>query len=114
MNTFSQCSLVIYLAVIHPDVIGHNAFINFHGENCARLNFEQIVHGWVYTPSTWMVLFAHALFLEPVAQVQELHKIFADKIARTSRWNAFSSNLKRQLQESNILASPTFHYRLGP
>jgi len=48
------------------------------------------------------------LFFGPATQVQELHKIFADQIARTSRWNAFNSKLKGQLQDSNILASSPF------
>jgi len=52
-----------------------------------------------------MVIFTPILFLEPVIYVQELHKIFADNIARTSRWNAFSARLKGQLQDSNLLAS---------
>lgn len=98
------------LADIHGDLLGDNAFLNFHGENCARLSCEQTVHGWAYAPSMLMVVLAPLLFLEPVTQVRELHKIFTDHTVRTSRWNAFSLKLKGQLQDSNLLASLHFHY----
>ncbi|OJA08916.1 hypothetical protein AZE42_07368 [Rhizopogon vesiculosus] len=92
-QSMEKCHVVIIIGRI-MNTFSHNAFINFHGENCARLSFEQTVHGWAYIRSWWMVVFTAVLFLEPETQVQELHKIFADKITRTSRWNAFSSKLK--------------------
>ncbi|OAX35807.1 hypothetical protein K503DRAFT_343916 [Rhizopogon vinicolor AM-OR11-026] len=106
-QSMEQCHVAIVIGRI-MNTFSHNAFINFHGENCARLSFEQTVYGWAYIRSWWMVVFTAVLFLEPETQVQELHKIFADKITRTSRWNVFSSKLKSQLQESNILASLPF------
>jgi hypothetical protein len=99
-------------ADIYGDLLGDNAFFNFHGENCARLSYEQTVHGWAYAPSILMVVLAPLLFLEPVTQVRELHKIFADHTVRMSRWNAFSSKLNGQLHDSNLLASLYFHYRV--
>jgi hypothetical protein len=71
--------------------------------------FEQSVHGWQYKPSPIMVILAPLLFFDPVAQVQELHKIFVDEVACTARWNVFCSKFKRQLQDSNLLVSPPFH-----
>jgi hypothetical protein len=88
--------------------VGHNAFINFHGEDCARMSYEQTVYGWVYKPSVLMAVLAPFLFFGPVTQVRELHKIFADGIVRNSRWNTFSSKLKARLRSSNLLASPPF------
>ncbi|KAG1869998.1 hypothetical protein F4604DRAFT_876837 [Suillus subluteus] len=91
----------------------HNHFVNYHGEDCARLNFEQSVHGWTYKPSPLMVILAPLLFFDPVAQVQELHKIFVDEVAHTARWNAFCSNFKGQLQDSNLLATVLLNANVG-
>ncbi|KAG1717238.1 hypothetical protein EDB19DRAFT_1820418 [Suillus lakei] len=94
-------------------IIGENQFINFHGEDCVRLISEQTVHGWVYTPSLLMVVVAPLLFLDPVTQVQELHRVFVDEIASTARWNALSSKLKGQLQDSNLLATVLLNVNVG-
>jgi hypothetical protein len=83
--------------------------MNFHGEDCVRLNYEQVVHGWEYSPSLLMLTLAPLLFLDPMNQVQELHRIFVDNIASTSRWDAFTLKLKGQLQDSNLLVSSPFY-----
>lgn len=77
-----------------------------------RLNYEQTVHGWKYTPSLLMLAFAPLLFFDPVIQVQELHKIFVDEIACKSRWAVFTSRFKEHLGDSNLLASRRFHCRV--
>ncbi|KAG2041263.1 hypothetical protein BDR03DRAFT_979675 [Suillus americanus] len=94
-------------------VIAHNHFLNYHGEDCVRLMFAKSVHGWTYKPSPLMVILAPLLFLDPVAQVQELHKIFVDEVAHTARWNAFCSNFKGQLQDSNLLATVLLNANVG-
>jgi hypothetical protein len=94
-------------------ILTHNHFLNYHGEDCVRLNFEQSVHGWTYRPSPLMVILAPFLFLDPVAQVQELHKIFVDEVVHTARWNAFCSNFKGQLQDSNLLATVLLNANVG-
>jgi hypothetical protein len=104
-----SASSFVYLAVTYGDVPGHNHFINFHGENCARLSFEQSAFGWKYAPSPLMLTVAPLLFFDPVTQVQELHKVFVDQIACKTRCQAFSSKLNRQLQDSNLLVSSHFH-----
>src|SRR5882757_5485636 len=98
----------VYRAVVYGDVLGLNRFLNFHGEDCVRLTYET-VHGWKYTPSWLMVALAPLLFLDPMTEVQELHNIFVDMIACKSRWDAFTSKLKGQLQDSNLLVSSPFH-----
>ncbi|OAX31124.1 hypothetical protein K503DRAFT_870758 [Rhizopogon vinicolor AM-OR11-026] len=90
-----------------------NRFLNFHGEDCVRLSYEQTVHGWKYTPSWLMVVLAPLLFLDPVTEVQELHKIFVDMLACKSRWDAFTSKLKGQLQDSNLLATVLLNANVG-
>ncbi|KAG1872957.1 hypothetical protein DFJ58DRAFT_651625 [Suillus subalutaceus] len=103
----------VYLAVIDDDFPGDNQFINFHGENCVRLISDRTVHGWAYTPSLLMVVVAPLLFLDPVTQVQELHRAFVDEIASTARWNALSSKLKGRLQDSNLLATVLLNANVG-
>ncbi|KAG1876175.1 hypothetical protein F4604DRAFT_1581264, partial [Suillus subluteus] len=90
-----------------------NQFINFHGENCVRLISDKTVHGWEYVPSLLMVVVAPLLFLDPVTQVQELHRVFVDEIASTARWNALSSKLKGRLQDSNLLATVLLNVNVG-
>ncbi|OJA08912.1 hypothetical protein AZE42_07366 [Rhizopogon vesiculosus] len=105
--SIERCHAAIVIGrIMHQ--FSDNAFLNFHGENCARLRSGQTVHGWVYEPSILMVILAPILFLEPVTQVRELHQIFPDNTAHTSRWNALSLKLNGQLQNSNLLASPPF------
>ncbi|KAG1763473.1 hypothetical protein EDD22DRAFT_846404 [Suillus occidentalis] len=94
-------------------VIGHNHFVNYHGEDCARLAVEQTVHGWAYKRSPLMVILTPFLFFDPVTQVRDLHKVFVDRIACTARWNAFSSKLNGQLQDSNLLATVLLNANVG-
>jgi hypothetical protein len=94
--------------VIDDDFLGENQFINFHGENCVRLISDKTVHGWEYTPSLLMVVVAPLLFLDPVTQIQELHRVFVDEVVSSARWNALTSKLKGQLQDSNLLVNPSF------
>lgn len=91
----------------------HNHFVNYHGEDCVRLMFEQSVHGWKYKPSPLMAILSPLLFFDPVAQVQELHKIFVDEVACTARWNVFCSKFKGQLQDSNLLATVLLNANVG-
>lgn len=93
----------VHLVIIYGDFEGHNHFVNYHGEDCARLAVEQTVHGWAYKRSPLMVILTPFLFFDPVTQVRDLHKVFVDRIACTARWNAFSSKLNGQLQDSNLL-----------
>ncbi|KAF8549038.1 hypothetical protein OG21DRAFT_1421972 [Imleria badia] len=86
-------------------IIVNNSFLNFHGEDCARLNFGQAVHGWRYHPSLLMSTFAPLLFMAPVNNVRLLHKIFVDQIAHRDKWNMFFARLNSQLQETSVLAT---------
>ncbi|KAG1877005.1 hypothetical protein C8R48DRAFT_768568 [Suillus tomentosus] len=91
----------------------HNRFVNYHGEDCVRLIFEQSVHGWSYKPSPAMIILAPLLLLDPVAQVQELHKIFVDEVTYEARWREFCLKFKGQLQDSNLLATVLLNANVG-
>jgi hypothetical protein len=80
-------------------------FLNFHGEECARLNFDQTIHGWRYHPSWLMATCAPLLFMAPVTSVRSLHRIFVDEIASKEKWNTFINKLNSQLQDTNLLVS---------
>lgn len=107
-----RCHAAIVIGRIMK-LFNENQFINFHGENCVRLISDKTVHGWAYAPSLLMVMVAPLLFLDPVTQVQELHRVFVDEIASTPRWNALSAKLKGQLQDSNLLATVLLNVNVG-
>ncbi|KAF8438114.1 hypothetical protein L210DRAFT_866764 [Boletus edulis BED1] len=83
----------------------NNYFLNYYGEECARLNFDQSIHGWRYHPSPFMSILAVLSFMAPVKNVRLLHRIFVDDIASKEKWNKFVANLNSQLQESSVLAT---------
>ncbi|KAG1826596.1 hypothetical protein EV424DRAFT_1598893, partial [Suillus variegatus] len=109
VNTLS----FFYLAVIDDGFLGENQFTNFHGEDCVRLISDKTVHGWAYTPSLLMVVVAPFLFLDPMTQVQKLHRAFVDETPSPARWNALSLKLKRQLKDSNLLATVLLSVNVG-
>jgi len=80
-----------------------NYYMNFHGEECARLNFNQSVHGWKYHPSKTMTICAPLLFFSPITSIRHLHTIFVDGIASKEKWNAFVNQLNSHLQDTNLL-----------
>ncbi|KAH7886926.1 hypothetical protein F5I97DRAFT_1871264 [Phlebopus sp. FC_14] len=90
-----------------------NFFLNFHGEVCARLNFDQSVHGWRYQPSKLMAICAPILFMSPITTVRALHKIFVDEIASKQQWNMFINKLNSQLQDTNLLATVLLNANVG-
>ena len=79
--------------------------MNFHGEECARLNFDQTVYGWRYHPSPLMSILAPLLFLAPVDNVRLLHRIYVDHIMSKEKWDMFVTKLNSQLQETSVLVS---------
>lgn len=111
-QSMQRCHAAIVIGRIMY-TFSHNHFVNYHGEDCARLAVEQTVHGWAYKRSPLMVILTPFLFFDPVTQVRDLHKVFVDRIACTARWNAFSSKLNGQLQDSNLLATVLLNANVG-
>ncbi|KAF8417316.1 hypothetical protein L210DRAFT_892548 [Boletus edulis BED1] len=83
----------------------NNYFLNYHGEECARLNFDQSIHGWIYHPSRFMMIVALFSFMAPMKNVRLLHRTFVDDVATKETWNMFVTNLNSQLQETRVLAA---------
>ncbi|KAL4071433.1 hypothetical protein V8B97DRAFT_469435 [Scleroderma yunnanense] len=90
-----------------------NYYDNFHGEQCARLNFSQSVHGWKYHPSKRMKICAPLFFFSPITSVRHLHTIFVDGIASKERWNVFVNQLTSHLQDTNLLATVLLNGNVG-
>ncbi|KAG8216853.1 hypothetical protein J3R82DRAFT_7116 [Butyriboletus roseoflavus] len=106
----THCAIIIS-RIMH--VFYRNHFLNFYGEDCARLNFDQTIHGWRYHPSLLMKTFAPLLFMAPVNNVRLLHRIFVDNIASKEKWNMFVKKLDSQLQETSVLATVLLNANVG-
>ncbi|KAG9313444.1 hypothetical protein JVU11DRAFT_5766 [Chiua virens] len=104
-------SAIIIGRIMH--IFYNSYFLNFYGEDCARLNFDQTIHGWRYHPSVFMTTFAPFLFMVPVSNVRLLHKIFVDEIASKEKWNMFITKLNSQLQETSVLATVLLNANVG-
>lgn len=102
-SIFARIMRTIYLYYYH----------NFHGEHCARLNFDQSVHGWKYHPSKAMMICAPLFFFSPITSIQHLHKIFVDRAASKEKWNAFVTHLSSQLADSNLIATLLVSLNVG-
>ncbi|KIJ61579.1 hypothetical protein HYDPIDRAFT_115736 [Hydnomerulius pinastri MD-312] len=88
-------------------------YINFHGEDCARLHYDQTVHGWRYQPSIFMAFFAPVLFLTPMKNVQSLHKLYVDGVTRVDKWSTFVNDFTSQLMNTNLLATVLLTTNVG-
>jgi hypothetical protein len=95
------------------NIFYYNYFMNFHGEECARLNFDQTVYGWRYHPSPLMSILAPLLFLAPVDNVRLLHRIYVDHIMSKEKWDMFVTKLNSQLQETSVLATVLLNANVG-
>ncbi|KAL4079409.1 hypothetical protein J3A83DRAFT_1089265 [Scleroderma citrinum] len=97
-----------------PDpCIDSNYYLNFHGEPCARLNFNQSVHGWKYHPSKMMMICAPLFFFSPVTTLQHLHTIFVDRTISKEKWNVFVNQLTSLFQDTNLLATVLLTSNVG-
>ena len=101
MKIFCMSLLTLFNTLL--TIADYNHFLNYYGEECARLNFDQRVHGWKYRPSLSMKIFAPLLFMVPRNNVRMLHGIFVDDIVNKEKWNMFVSKLDSQLQETSVL-----------
>ncbi|KAL4079411.1 hypothetical protein J3A83DRAFT_1090251 [Scleroderma citrinum] len=113
MMIFCRSLLFLLYHVLSDPFIDSNYYQNFHGEQCARLNFNQSVHGWKYCPSTTMMICAPLFFFSPITSVQHLHTIFVDRIASREKWNAFVNQLTSHLQDTNLLATVLLNGNVG-
>ncbi|KAG9313442.1 hypothetical protein JVU11DRAFT_5764 [Chiua virens] len=83
----------------------HTYFLHFHGEDCARLDLDQTIYGWQYHPSLLMSTVTPLLFMTPMHNVRQLHKIYVDDIVNGETWNKFVDKLNTELKETSVLAT---------
>ncbi|KAG9313443.1 hypothetical protein JVU11DRAFT_5765 [Chiua virens] len=96
-----HCAIVVG-RIMH--IFYNSYFLNFYGEDCARLNYDQSIHGWRYHPSLFMTAVAPLLFMAPMHKVWLLHKIFVDEVVSADKWNMFVTKLSSELRGTIVLA----------
>ncbi|KAH7928636.1 hypothetical protein BV22DRAFT_1044561 [Leucogyrophana mollusca] len=94
-------------------IVARNKYMNFHGQQGARLCFDQTVHGWSYKRSKIMRTVAPLLFNAPNAHIRALHAIFVDQITSISTWNKFTTKLNSELQDFNLMATVLLNANVG-
>ncbi|KIJ11190.1 hypothetical protein PAXINDRAFT_171875 [Paxillus involutus ATCC 200175] len=104
-------SAVIIGRIMH--YLSKSKYLNFHGEECVRLQDDQSVHGWRYEPSWFMAVLAPILFMAPMTNIRSLHKLYVDELVRMDRWTAFVNDFTSQLQNTNLLATVLLTTNVG-
>lgn len=127
LNTGELESFLGFLTYVKPHDRGHGAvvfgrimkmfylnyYLNFHGEPCARLNFDQSVHGWKYRPSVIMTVCTPLLFFSPMTSIRNLNSMFVDGIVSREKWNAFIKRMNSYLTNTNLLATVLLSANVG-
>ncbi|TFK73478.1 hypothetical protein BDN72DRAFT_814413 [Pluteus cervinus] len=81
-------------------------FNNFHGEQGARLDRDQSVHGTVRGRRTWLVkCFSPLLFSAPDVHLRGLEKMWVDGLMHHSAWTHFIKKLIDEWQEFILFAT---------
>ncbi|KAF8842886.1 hypothetical protein BDN67DRAFT_925280 [Paxillus ammoniavirescens] len=110
-STYRRADSVIIIGrIMHT--FYHTYFLNFYGEECARLSFDQTIHGWKYKPSWLMATCAPLLFMAPMTNVRSLHRMF-DGIASKDKRDSFINKLDSQLADTNLLATVLLGTNVG-
>jgi hypothetical protein len=91
--------------------LGHCQYLNYHGQQGARLSRDQSVHGNTYEQrSIMMKCLAPLLFNAPYEHVRSLHRLYVDSIVNHLDWRTFVQKLNAEMQDFNLLVS-SFHVR---
>jgi hypothetical protein len=92
----------------------HCQYLNYHGQQCARLSRDQTVHGDTYQErSVMMRCLAPFLFNAPYEHVHSLHKLYVDSIVNQLDWRSFVQNLNAEMQDFNLLATVLLSVNVG-
>ncbi|KAH7904893.1 hypothetical protein BJ138DRAFT_1073194 [Hygrophoropsis aurantiaca] len=84
----------------------HNQFLQFHGEQCARLSRDQSVYGESYTKrSLMMIVLSSILFRAPYVHIRALHNLYVDTLVNEDDWKRFVGRLISETQDFNLLAT---------
>ncbi|KAH7928007.1 hypothetical protein BV22DRAFT_1193167 [Leucogyrophana mollusca] len=90
-----------------------NKYVNFHGQQGARLSPDQRVYHWRYKRSKTMNIVAPLLFNAPDTYIRSLHSTFVDEITRIVTWKGFTAKLNNELREFNLLATVLLNANVG-
>ncbi|KAG1851960.1 hypothetical protein F4604DRAFT_1806558 [Suillus subluteus] len=92
----------------------HCQYLNYHGQQGARLSRDQTVHGDSYEErSVMMRCLAPLLFNAPYEHVRSLHKLYVDSIVNQLDWRTFVQKLNAEMQEFNLLATVLLSVNVG-
>jgi hypothetical protein len=81
----------------------HNKFLNFHGQNGARLSREQTIHEATdHKSSLLMAILSPLLFYAPVAHFKSLEKMYVDGIVTKIPWRRFIDRLNEEWTEFTL------------
>ncbi|OCH87221.1 hypothetical protein OBBRIDRAFT_172478 [Obba rivulosa] len=81
-------------------VFYHHKFLNFHGQNGARLCRDQTIHGQKSFPRSPLIdLLAPLCFGAPNVHLRGLAKIWIDDLMVYHQWNTFIDKLKNEWQD---------------
>ncbi|KAG2131898.1 hypothetical protein BD769DRAFT_1354974, partial [Suillus cothurnatus] len=92
----------------------HCQYLNYHGQQCARLSRDQTVHGDTYQERSLMMrCLAPFLFNAPYEHIHSLHKLYVDSIVNQLDWRNFVQNLNAEMQDFNLLATVLLSVNVG-
>jgi len=106
MRNFSELSCIFTVSSVLTGMRVHNQFVNLYGQRGARVDRDQSVHGEIVNPRTWLVvLFSPLLFWESDVHLQELEKIWVDRLVHLRPWTEFIKKVNNEWQGSTIIVS---------
>ncbi|KAG1851965.1 hypothetical protein F4604DRAFT_1303455 [Suillus subluteus] len=92
----------------------HCQYLNYLGQQSARLSRDQTVHGDSYGErSVMMRCLAPLLFNAPYEHVRSLHKLYVDSIVNLLDWRTFVQKLNAEMQDFNLLATVLLSVNVG-
>jgi hypothetical protein len=84
--------------------LGHNRFLNFHGQYGARLFVKQSIHSRKKeTSRTYLLkILSPILFSAPNVHLTAMTEIWADKLILKPRWNEFFTKMNEEWQGHTV------------
>jgi hypothetical protein len=108
MATFGMSAIHTIRKTYADDISAHQKFLHFHGQNGARLNRDQTVHGSPYQPSWFIKKFGPVFFYAPEMHLDVLVNIWVDEIVCHVHWNGFLDKITSEWREFALYARDTF------
>lgn len=92
----------------------HCQYLNYHGQQGARLSRDQTVHGDSYEKrSVMMKCLAPLLFNAPYEHIRSLQRLYVDSIVNQLDWRTFVQKLNAEMQAFNLLATVLLSVNVG-